>query len=97
MSVGTVVEFVAAADVEIELNAARPSKSECIVIGMNYFQACENDKAMDEMLDTYGPVLVRRSLKAFANYAKRTNQGDVAKFAEGLRDDIKVVNASVAV
>lgn len=90
---GTVVTFTAAKDVDVALNAARPSKAECVLIGLAYFEAVENDKKMDALLDEHGPVLVRRSLRAFANYAKRTAQPEVAKFAEMLRDDIQVVRA----
>ena len=61
---------------------------------MNYYNAANDDNTLDQMLNEYGPVLIRRSLRAFANYASRTGQSDVSKFAYTLRDDIKVVPAN---
>lgn len=93
---GTTVEFQAANDVEVYFYGARPSKDDCIVIGYNYFNAvaAADEKMMDKMLDDLGPVLVRRSLRAFANYAKRDGQPEVGKFVETLRNDITVVSAN---
>lgn len=90
---GTTVDFKATNDVEVYFYGARPSREECQVIGMTYYNHCAdaNEKAMDKMLDDMGPVLVRRSLRAFANYAKKSAQPAAGKFAETLRDDIQVV------
>jgi hypothetical protein len=92
---GTVVAFSAAAEFEdgetIVLYPSRPSKAEALEIGFNYFEASTSDKAMDAMLDEFGPVLIRRSLRTFANFAKRNSNKEVAAYCESLREDIKVV------
>lgn len=89
---GTVVMFNAAKDVDVVLNSARPGKAEALAIGLAYFEGCESDKTMDTLLNQHGPYLVRRSLRAFSNYAARTGQKDVAKFALSLRDDIQPIH-----
>jgi hypothetical protein len=90
MTVGIVVLFVPE-DESIVFHPSRPSKSECIVIGMNYYNATGAPAdTQHAMLEEHGGILVRRSLRAFANYAKRTGQPKVAKFAELLRNDIQL-------
>lgn len=90
---GVVVEFIG--DVEftdgesIQMTPSRPSKSEALTIGCAYYEAIEDEQ--DAMLEDFGPVLIRRSLRAFANYAKRTAQPEVAEVAESLRGEIRVV------
>ena len=110
-TLGTVVEFAATADVDIVMKASRPSKDDCLVIGWAYFEAatrdgfgtvaeggCRRDEAdMDALLEEHDPILVRRSLKVFANYASRTGQREVAEYAALLRDEIKVVTGNEAV
>lgn len=88
---GTVVQFSPANDVDVALKPARPSKDDCLVIGMTYYNAVSRGAAaMDAVLNEYDGILVRRSLRVFANYADRTGQRDVAKYARMLRDEIKV-------
>lgn len=94
---GTVVTFTAAKDVDVVLNPSRPSKAEALTIGLAYFEACQSDKAMDALLNEHGPYLVRRSLRAFSNYAARTGQKDVAKFAMDLREDIQPIHHKTAI
>lgn len=70
---------------------SRPSRQDAILLGMDYYNA-PTVAAEDDLLNEYGAVLVRRSLRAFANYAKRNAQPDVAKAAEAMRDEIKVAH-----
>ena len=96
MTVGTVVEFTPAKDVAVEMRSSRPSKDECLVIGFNYYTAVAegNEKEIAAMLKEHGGILLKRSLKVFGNYAARTKQGAVAKFADSLRSEIKVERAA---
>jgi hypothetical protein len=90
---GTVVEFVGSVEFEdgetIVLTPSRPSKIEAIQIGWKFYEA--DEETQTAMLNDLGPVLVRRSLRVFGNYAARTGQRDVAEYAAMLRDEIKVV------
>lgn len=95
---GTVVEFTAEESVDLSMNPSRPSKAEALQIGSAYFEAANSvggDEAdLDALLTEFGPILVRRSLKVFANLAARTGQREVAKFVWGLRDDITIVRGT---
>lgn len=88
-----VVTFDAAADFEdgdtIVMRPSRPGKAEALAIGWAFYEASEPEQ--DALLAECGPVLVRRSLRVFANYAKRDGQREVADYAEMLRDEITVV------
>jgi hypothetical protein len=90
---GTGVEFTSAVEFEdgetVVFTPSRPGKAEVIQIGWLYYEASEPEQ--DAMLDDLGPVLVRRSLRVFANYAARTGQREVAEYAALLRDEIKVL------
>lgn len=91
---GTVVELDSKVDFEdgtsLVLNASRPTKAEAIAVGWAYYESAADDAALDAYLEEFGPVLVRRGLRAFANYAARTNQPKVATLARQLRDDITI-------
>lgn len=98
-TIATTVSFTAADGVDIELHASRPSKDDAIKLGWLYAEtATQKESGLDDLLDTFGPVLIRRSLQAFANYSKRNAEfgKDVAAFAMTLRDEIKVVHAAKA-
>lgn len=97
-TIATTVAFTPAEGVEVELHASRPSKEEAIKLGWAYTEAASNGhgKVLDETLDAHGPVLVRRSLQAFANYSKRQGWKDVAEYAMALREEIKVVHSAKA-
>lgn len=94
-TLGTVVEFTGEVEFPdgetIVMSPSRPSKAEALAIGWAYYGAAEVEQ--DAMLDDLGPVLVRRSLMAFRNYASRTGQRDVAAHASLLRDEVEVVRA----
>lgn len=95
---GTVVEFTDGqefADGEVlTLVPSRPSKAAALQIGWEFYEA--DEPTQDALLDELGPVLVRRSLRAFGNYAARTGQRDVAEYAAMLRDEITVVREVAA-
>lgn len=88
-TIGTVVEFVPDDGVDLGFTPSRPGKDECVQIGWRFYEG--DDTAQAAMLDDLGPVLVRRSLRVFGNYASRTGQRDVAEYAATLRDEIKVL------
>lgn len=96
-TLGTVVTFTAE-DSNIVLRPSKVSRDECRLIGWGYYTAIADGdtKTQTAMLNTHGAILMRRSLLVFANYASRTNQPAVAKFAKGLRDEITAVRKAVA-
>lgn len=97
-TLGAVVEFVGDmefADGEtIVMTPSRPSRDEALAIGWAYFEA--PDVEQDSMLAEFGPVLMRRSLQVFGNYAARTGQRDVAEYAALLREEIEVVREAIS-
>jgi hypothetical protein len=91
---GTVVTFEGSEEFEdgtvIGFSPSRPGKAEALKLGWDYFEA--DQPTQDRMLDQHGPVLMRRSLLVFGNYAARTGQREVAKYVAMLREEITVVH-----
>lgn len=99
---GTTIDFTPANDSTVDFHGSRPSKADCLAIGWGYYTAVEqgDNKTLDQMLETHGGVLVRRSLRVFGNHAKRDGQKAVGQFAETLAAEIALVddnNEQVAV
>ena len=88
-TLGVVAEFTAHPGVDIVFTPSRPSKAECLQIAWLFYEASGPEQ--EAMLADFGGVLVRRSLRVFANYAARTGQREVAEYANELRDSITVV------
>lgn len=78
---------------EVIFKGARPSKATVVELGSLYYSAAAegSDKHMDNLLNTYGPVQVRRALLAFSNVTGRMGHKDVAAAAKVLRAEIKVL------
>jgi hypothetical protein len=84
----TKIAFTADSNVDVDFKSARVSKTDCLTVGHDYFQA--NDKGRDEMLATLGGVLVRRSLLIFGNWCRRNDQKPVGDYVLNvLRAEIK--------
>lgn len=81
-----VLTFVPANDdIKVSFKGARVSKTDAILLGMAYYQA--SDAEQEALFTEHGGRLLVRSLRAFANYAKRTNQAEVAEVAMAMRED----------
>lgn len=78
----------------LSFTGSRPSRTDAILLGMEFYNA---STVVEEnvLIEQFGAILVRRSLRAFANYAKRTAQPEVAKAAEEMRDSIVLERGAV--
>lgn len=82
--------FTPANDTDVTFKSARISKEDAILLGMEYYNA-PTVQAEDAIIEAHNAIMVRRSLLAFANYASRTGQPEVAKVAKAMRDEIIVL------
>jgi len=94
-----ILTFNAADGVEIGFKGARPSKASVVEVGFQYYTLASEGTtgAMDQIIDQYGPVLVRRALLAFSNVTAKMGHKDVSAAARVLRSEIKVLPAAKAV